>query len=92
MQVHYLKIWPVFFDRVVSGEKTFEIRRNDRDFSAGDMLCLQEWDVEDQKLTGRMAHVVVTYCSDLSRPPTNFDGWCAMQIRQAEEKEIQAGV
>lgn len=29
---HELKIYPKYFDAILSGEKTFEIRRNDRGF------------------------------------------------------------
>lgn len=41
---HVLRSWPVYFDRVVSGEKTFEIRWDDRGFQAGDTVVLREWD------------------------------------------------
>ena len=40
---HRLKILPQFFSAVVSGEKTFELRKNDRDFKVGDDLLLCEW-------------------------------------------------
>jgi len=41
---HTLKIWPRYFDRVISGEKTFEVRKNDRDFQNGDTIRLREYD------------------------------------------------
>lgn len=44
MQIHHLKTLPPFFARVRSGEKTFEVRKNDRDFQTGDTLVLQEFD------------------------------------------------
>ena len=40
---HELKIWPEYFDDVESGEKTFEVRKNDRDFKVGDILLLREY-------------------------------------------------
>lgn len=42
--VHELKTWPAYFKRLASGEKTFEIRRNDRGFQAGDIVILREYD------------------------------------------------
>lgn len=41
---HELKIWPQFFEPVVGGQKTFEIRKNDRGFQNGDVVILREWD------------------------------------------------
>ena len=44
MTTHYLKCWPIFFFEAASGMKTFEIRKNDRDFRVGDIIVLQYWD------------------------------------------------
>ena len=41
MTTHYLKTWPAYYDSVASGEKTFEIRQNDRGFQVGDVVVLQ---------------------------------------------------
>jgi len=38
---HYLKIEKPFADAVVEGRKTFEVRRNDRGFNAGDTIVFQ---------------------------------------------------
>jgi hypothetical protein len=37
---HYLKIDPVYFDAHKRGDKTFEVRRDDRGFQKGDTLVL----------------------------------------------------
>jgi hypothetical protein len=42
--VHDLKTWPEYFEQLDNGEKTFEIRRNDRGFKQGDVLRLREYD------------------------------------------------
>jgi len=46
---HELKIWPQYFNRVLDGSKTFEVRKNDRGFQFGDSVILKEWDpTEDE--------------------------------------------
>ena len=42
-QIHFLKTWPNFFQVTLEGIKTFDVRKNDRDFKVGDVLILQEW-------------------------------------------------
>lgn len=43
-RIHRLKTWPSEFNAMVAGDKTFEYRRNDRDFAVGDEVSLEEWD------------------------------------------------
>jgi hypothetical protein len=62
MTKHYLKTWPNYFDAVVDGTKTFEVRINDRDYKVGDVLHLQEYNLgRDAPYTGRSIEVIVTY-------------------------------
>jgi ASC-1-like (ASCH) protein len=37
------KIWPEYFEKIKSGEKTFELRLADWQCTAGDVLVLKEW-------------------------------------------------
>lgn len=77
VRTHSLKTWPVYFEAVLSGEKTFEIRENDRSFQRGDVLHLQEWDPEvakevhvdgqPQPYTGRECRVRVTYVTTFAQ-------------------------
>lgn len=59
MRVHKLKIQPQYFREVESGRKTFEIRKDDRDYKTGDTLELAEFD--KGQFTGRLLTMVVTY-------------------------------
>lgn len=42
MTTHTLKLPEPYFSAVLSGEKTFEVRRNDRAYQRGDVLVLQD--------------------------------------------------
>jgi hypothetical protein len=41
--IHELKTWPQYYDVIISGHKTFEVRKNDRHFEVGDLLILKEY-------------------------------------------------
>lgn len=55
------KILSEYFDKVLSGEKKFELRLADWDCSAGDILVLREWDAKAKKYTGRQIEKEVGY-------------------------------
>lgn len=48
MKIHELKILPQYFEAVKSGEKTFELRKDDRDFQVGDVLMLKEFSLKEK--------------------------------------------
>lgn len=58
---HELKTWPQYFQRVWDGVKTFEVRKNDRDFQVGDGVTLHEWNPETETYTGRHAITEIRY-------------------------------
>lgn len=60
MMVHYLKIKPEYYRDVQSGLKTFELRKNDRDFQVGDILMLIKLDDKGNE-TDQVTRVKVTY-------------------------------
>lgn len=68
---HELKILPQYFEPVSTGVKTFEIRKNDRGFNAGDTVTLREWDDQMQGYTGDTVDVEITYVSNYEQQP----GW-----------------
>ncbi len=55
------KIWPEFFQKVLDGEKTYELRLADFPCKAGDVLVLREWDPATKAYTGRVLEKKVTY-------------------------------
>ena|SRR6187399_761433 len=60
-KVHELRTWPEYFQAILDGEKTFEYRKNDRDFRAGDTLLLREWNPDKILYTGRQIKVLAGY-------------------------------
>lgn len=64
---HKLKIQPEYFKEVYAGKKSFEIRKNDRNFQVGDMLMLQEYLPESNSYTGRVVERKVTYITDYAQ-------------------------
>lgn len=60
--IHALKQLPPYFEAVLSGEKTFEVRLKDRDYRVGDLLALNEYD--GANYTGRCCLVKIDYILD----------------------------
>jgi hypothetical protein len=67
------KAWPEYFEKVLSGDKTAEIRLADWECKPGDTLVLREWDRRKNVYTGRtiekvVSHVLKTHESPLFAP------------------------
>lgn len=56
---HKLKLAKMFFEDVRLGRKSFELRKNDRDYQIGDILELREMD--NGEPTGRVIEKEITY-------------------------------
>lgn len=59
--IHEIKCWSEYFHEIISGNKTFELRKNDRDFKVGDVLHLREYNPERKYFTDRSAMFEVKY-------------------------------
>ncbi len=55
------KCLPEFFEKIISGEKKFEVRLADFECQVGDVLLLEEWDPETKQYTGRILSRKITY-------------------------------
>jgi hypothetical protein len=78
---HYLKTLSEYFEDVLSGKKSFEVRKDDRNpkFSPGDKLILQEYMKTEESgvYTGRVIHADVLL---VLRGEYCRDGYCIMSI------------
>ena len=63
--IHELKILPEYFNAVISGEKTFEVRRKDRRYKKGDLIALNEFDGDSH--TDNSCLVYIDYILDDER-------------------------
>jgi len=88
MRTHNLKCWTEFFGAIVSGEKTFEIRNNDRFFKVGDRLILEEYDPEKKACTGRLVSRIVTYITTFEQRAGNV----VMGLREDPEGQRLGGL
>lgn len=75
--IHELKIDKQYFDAVIENKKTFEVRKNDRDFHVGDFLALNE--MFEGAYTGRSVLTLVRYILD--EPEYCKDGFITMGIK-----------
>lgn len=82
-QHHYIKILPECYNAIDSGEKSFEVRYNDRNYQVHDILHLQEW--YNGNYTGREMAVEVTYLLDA--PDYCKEGYVIMSISRNWESE-----
>ena len=55
------KVWPEYFQKIMEGKKTFEVRLADFACNPGDILVLKEWDPSKKQHTGRIIKKKVTY-------------------------------
>lgn len=59
------KIWPQYFEKILSGEKSFEIRLADFEIGSGDVIVLREWNPDTKEYTGRKIEKEVRYVSKI---------------------------
>lgn len=77
-QHHNLKILPEHFMAIERGDKTFEVRFNDRNYRKHDILHLQEW--FGGEYSGRELAVAVTGIYD--NPEYCKEGFVIMSIKK----------
>lgn len=79
---HALKVWKEYYPSIEDGSKNFELRKDDRPFTVGDRLILQEYDKDTY--TGKETERTITYilrnCSFFGLK----EGYCILGIKEIE--------
>lgn len=78
--IHELKIQSEYFLAVINKTKTFEIRKNDRDFKVDDKIILREIDSRG-RYTGRSTFRKIAYITDYAQQ----ENYVVMAITGLEE-------
>ena len=87
MATHARKIWPKFFDALLYGGKTCEVRKNDEypSFAVGGNLLLQEWGPDADKYTDLEAIFEITHVlhSGTSRATAGIrEGYVVLSLKR----------
>lgn len=61
---HFLKLVEPHYTNVAYGEKTFEVRKNDRDYRVGDYIEFRSYDPITQEYTGEAIIKRIRYLLD----------------------------
>jgi hypothetical protein len=72
------KVWPEYFQKIVEGVKTYELRLADFECKSGDTLILKEWDPKTKDYTGRKIEKTITYI--LKTKDLNF--WTQEEVQK----------
>lgn len=81
MKVHLLKIQQDYFFRVLDGVKTFEVRKNDRNYSAGDLVIFINPDDDGDDDLGFTIYKITYILYDTLFPDGIKPGYCVFAIK-----------
>lgn len=74
---HDIKILPQFFEDTSCGRKSFELRKDDRDYQIGDTVTMHEW-TPDAGYTGRQLMITIIYVLRGCPEYGLMDGYCIL--------------
>lgn len=77
---HKIKCEIEYFEKVLSGDKKFELRLNDRNYQEGDILDICEFNKITQEFTGRECDRLVLYVLKNAEKFGLREGFCIMSI------------
>ena len=88
---HELKTLFIYYAGIYNGKKTFELRKNDRDFKVGDILLLKE--INSKGIyTNRQCYRIITYvlkdCPEFGLEK----GFTILGIKQIKNKQNETTI
>lgn len=87
--IHELKCFPEYFQDIIDGKKTFEIRLHDRPYQVGDLLALNEYLPDTDSYTDRSCVVIIDYMlNDATYCKTGFVVLTLEDIARMTERGI----
>lgn len=78
MKYHDLKTWDEFWSDLESGAKTFEIRKDDRNFQVGDILIQKKFNPRTKTFSGEILNFEITYKTTFKQNK----GYCVLGIKR----------
>lgn len=82
-KVHDIRLGDSFFDDVLECRKSFELRKNDRDYRVGDILYMMEF--KDGRNTGRAVKRKIIYM--LEDFTGLEDGYCILGMEPLQDEQ-----
>jgi ParB family transcriptional regulator, chromosome partitioning protein len=61
MKVHQVKCWNDYFEAIASGDKTFDLRKDDRNYAVDDHVVFEEFRQAVGEYTGRVTRRRIKY-------------------------------
>lgn len=79
------KILPEYFKAVITGDKSFELRKDEDGIQIGDTLILKEWD--GNQYTGNQVARSVTYVLRGASEYGLMDGYCIIGVTEKDAEQ-----
>ena len=80
MKLHELKIKEEYLEDIKSGKKTFELRKNDRNYQVGDLIHFVQVNGKEYSSYSRNLYRIVYILQDVAQYGLDKD-YCVLSIR-----------
>lgn len=81
MKLHTLKIESVYYNEINFGIKTFELRKNDRDYKVFDLIHFVDTNGQDFKENSNNVYQIIYILKDVEKYGLNKD-YCILGINK----------